>query len=74
MRFFLALCLLITLCASARAATMHHSRHVIVRPSQGDAAPGWAYAALRPPIHYDDTPSYDDPSKFGGGTALPVTR
>jgi len=26
----------------------------------------------RPPIDYDDTPSYDDPSKFGGGTALPV--
>jgi len=73
MRSFLALGLLITLCASASAATMHHSRHVIVRPSQGYADPGWAYAASRP-IHYDDTPSYDDPSKFGGGEALPVTR
>ena len=68
MRSFLALGLLITVCASASAATVHHSRHdVIVRPSQG-----WAYAAPRPPIDYDDTPNYDDPSKFGGGTALPV--
>ena len=74
MRSFLALGLLITLCASASAATMHHSRHIIVRPSQGYAGPGWAYAAPRPSIHYDDTPSYDDPSKFGGGAALPVTR
>jgi hypothetical protein len=66
--FFLGLRLglLITLCASASAATVHHSRHhVIVRPSQG-----WAYAAPRPAVHYDDTPSYNDPSKFGGGTAL----
>jgi hypothetical protein len=69
MRSFLALGLLITLCASAGAATVHHSRHqVIVRPSQG-----WAYAAPRPPVDYDDTPSYNDPSKFGGGTALPAT-
>jgi hypothetical protein len=70
MRSFLAVGLLITLCASASAATARHSRHVIVRPSQNYAVPGWAYAAVRPPVHYDDTPSYDDPSKFGGGTAL----
>jgi hypothetical protein len=68
MRSFLALGLLITLCTSASAATVHHSRHVIVRPSQG-----WAYAAPRPPVDYDDTPSYNDPSKFGGGAALPAT-
>jgi len=74
MRSFLALGLLITLRASASAATMHHSRHVIVRPSQGYAIPGWAYAAPQPPLRYDDTPSYDDPSKFGGDPALPVTR
>ena len=50
MRFFLTLGLLITLCASADAATVHHSRHhVIVRPSQG-----WAYAEPQPPIDYDD--------------------
>ena len=71
---FLALGMLITPCASASAATVHRSRHVIVHRSQGYAVPGWAYAAPRPPVHYDDTPSYDDPSKFGGGEALPVTR
>ena len=72
MRSFLALGLLITLCASASAATVHHSepRHVIVHPSRGYAVPGWAYAASRPRVYYDDAPSYDDPSKFGGGTAL----
>jgi hypothetical protein len=74
MRSFSALGLLITLCASPSAAAMHHSRHIIVRPSQGYGVPGWAYAAPRPPIHYDDTPGFDDPSKFGGDTALPVTR
>jgi hypothetical protein len=72
MRSILALGLLITLCASANAATMHHPkpRHVIVNPGRGPppgfAVPGWAYAAPRPPVHYDDTPSYNDPSKFGG--------
>ena len=64
MRSFLALGLLITLCASASAATTHHLRHVIVRSSQGYAVPGWAYAAPRP-VHYDDAPSYNDPSKSG---------
>jgi hypothetical protein len=74
MRSFLALGLLITLCASVSAAPEHHSRHhVIVPPSHGYAVPGWTYAASRPPLHYDDTPSYNDPSKFGGGTALPAT-
>jgi hypothetical protein len=60
--------MLITPCASASAATVHRSRHVIVLRSQG------YYAAPWPPVHYDDTPSYDDPSKFGGGGALLVTR
>jgi hypothetical protein len=60
----------------ARAETVHHSslRHVTVRLNQGltlgPAVSGWAYA----PIHYHDTPSYDDPSKFGGGQALPIDR
>jgi hypothetical protein len=42
MRSVLALGLLITLCASANAATVHHSkpRHVIVRPSQGPPSTG----------------------------------
>jgi hypothetical protein len=70
MRSFLALGLLITLCASAaNAATLHHARHhVFVGPSLG-----WAYAAPRSPVHYDDTPSYNDPSKWGGSAALPAT-
>jgi hypothetical protein len=72
MRSFLASGLLITLYASASAATMHHSRHVILRASQGHAVLGSAYAAPRPPIHYEDNPGYDDPSKFGGDAALPV--
>jgi hypothetical protein len=78
MRSFLALSLLMILCASASAATVHHTiprHHVIVRPSQGFpgyAVPGSAYAALPPTVHYDDTPSYNDPSKFGGPTALPI--
>jgi len=55
MRSFLALGLLITLCSSAAAATMRHSRHVIVRPSQSYTTLGSAHAAPRPPIHYDDT-------------------
>jgi hypothetical protein len=50
MRSVLAVGLLITLCASANAATVHRSKppavhlrmrqHVIVRPSQGVTAPG----------------------------------
>jgi hypothetical protein len=69
MRCFLAIGLLITLCASASAATVHYARdHVIVHSSEA-----WAYAAPRPPVHYDDTPSYNDPSKYGGSAALPAT-
>jgi hypothetical protein len=72
MRNFLALSLLIILGASANAATLHHHNarhHVIVRPglsSSFAAVPGWAYARPASPIQYDDTPSYNDPSKFGG--------
>jgi hypothetical protein len=55
MRSVLALVLLITLCASANAATVHHSepRHNIVRPSQnaitpkGIAVPGWTDGQTR---------------------------
>jgi hypothetical protein len=63
MRFVLALSLLVGLCASAHAATVHHSksRQVIVRHSQG-VTPRFVV----PPARYDDTPSYNDPSKFGG--------
>ena len=62
MRSVLALGLLITLCASADAATVHHSklRHVIVRHSQG-VDPRF------PPVLQDQTPSYSAPSKFERG-------
>jgi hypothetical protein len=59
MRSVLALGLLITLCASASAATVHHvtvhrSRwhpHVIVRPSQDEVVPpGWYKFPGYPPI------------------------
>jgi hypothetical protein len=70
MRSLLALGLLITLCAYTSAASAQHSRHpLIVSPGQG-----WSYAAPRPSVDNDAAPSYDDPSKFGGDAALPVTR
>jgi hypothetical protein len=80
MRFVFALGISIAFCASANAAARgHHAkpRHVIVRPSQvvipryaipadarierDDSVPG----GLR--TTHDDPPSYNDPSKFGGG-------
>ena len=62
MRSILALSLLITLCGSANAATVHHAhrRHAIVRPNQGmiasDPASGFAYAPPGPPINYRSAP------------------
>ena len=69
MRSILALSLLITLCGSANAATVHHAhlRHAIVRPNQGmiasDPASGFAYAPPGPPIHYRAAPynEYNEP-------------
>jgi hypothetical protein len=72
MRNFLALSLLITLGASADAATLHHyhtRHHVIVRPdlnSSFAALPGRAFARQAAPVQFDDTPSYNDASKLGG--------
>jgi hypothetical protein len=76
MRSVLAFGLSIALSASAEAATMHHHRtrhHVIISPNVASsyaAVPGWESAPPR--TRYNDTPSYDDPSRFGGGEALPV--
>ena len=59
MRSILTLSLLITLCGSANAATVHHAhrRHVL---NQGmiasDPASGFAYAPSGPPIHYQAAP------------------
>ena len=64
MRSILALSLLITLCGSVNAATVHHRRHVL---SQGmiasDPASGFAYAPPGPPIHYRAAPynDYNEP-------------
>ena len=58
MRSILALSLLVTLCASANAATVHHAhrRHAI--PNQGmiasDPASGFAYAPPGRPAPYND--------------------
>jgi hypothetical protein len=78
MRFVLALGLLIALCASANAAARgHHAqpRHGIIRPSRAvipsNVTPGGVYRDDSVPggfrTYHDDPPSYDDPSKFGGG-------
>jgi hypothetical protein len=74
----LPLGLSMTLSASVNAATPHHhrTRHHVVIPagvaSSFAAVPGWTYAPPPPAVHYDDTPSYNDPSKYGGSAALPI--
>ncbi|MBV9559442.1 MAG: hypothetical protein JOY90_03120 [Bradyrhizobium sp.] len=78
MRFIFATGILIALCASAAAATAHHARSRVAHhgmfhsrqdPSGAWArfpAPGWPYQRPARPDRFDDTPSYDDPSKRGG--------
>jgi hypothetical protein len=65
MRAVWALGLLIALCGSANAAKVQHHkpRHVVVHPG---ARPGQIVDPRFPPVLEDQTPSYDDPSKFGG--------
>jgi hypothetical protein len=79
MRYFLALGLLTISCVAASAAPVHHSRHVVIHHSHHGlnyAAPDWlgAYAGPRPQVPYNDAPSYNDPSKFGGDEALPIRQ
>jgi hypothetical protein len=62
--------------AFAAGHDAHHYtlNHVFISSrvaSSFDAVPGWVEPP-RPSIRYDDVPSYNDPSKFGGGAALPV--
>ena len=64
MRFILAIGLSLALCAPVSATKnkkVHHAkpRHVIVRPVQ-------PIDPRFPPVLQDQTPSYNDPSKFGG--------
>ena len=73
MRAVLALGLLIALCGSANAERVHHSkpRHVIYGPSQDVGLrfvrPSQSVDPRFPPVLQDQTPSYNDPSKLGGG-------
>lgn len=74
MRIILTVGFLISLTAFASAAPVHnaHFRHRVVAHhgqavSLDDfAVPREAYAGPRPQTYYNDTPSYNDPSKFGG--------
>src|SRR5207253_2364217 len=62
MRAVLALSFLIAFCATAEAAKVYHAkppRHVILRSSPVDPR--------FPPVLQDQTPSYNDPSRYGGG-------
>ena len=63
MRSILALSLLITLCGSANAATVHHSH----RRHASDPASGFAYAPPGPPIHYRAAP-YNDYEPYYGAS------
>jgi hypothetical protein len=61
MRYILALGLLITLSASADAATAHHRRHAVVDSTQGftpAVRSGFAYAPGGPAAPYND---YNEP-------------
>lgn len=80
MRYALAFCLLIALCAPGDAATRAHhakSRYVIVRPNQAAVDPAYVtpngvrvYRDDSVPggfrTDYDPPVSYNDPSKYGG--------
>jgi hypothetical protein len=63
MRALLALGLLITLCASTSAATVHHTHHAVSIPSS--VANSFAAIPGVPTISYTP-PAYDDASKVGG--------
>jgi hypothetical protein len=73
MRFVLALGLLAALCTAADAARVHHAypRHVFGRPAQAAGPrlvrPRQSPNPNDPPVLEDQTPAYDDPSKFGSG-------
>jgi hypothetical protein len=80
MRSVLALSLLITLCASANAATVRHAhRHAVAHPNQGllvGPASGWGYAppagsraqyAPGPVYNDQPDPTVDSPYKNWGG-------
>jgi len=69
MRSVLALALLISLCAPALAAPVHHAprhRHVVIRPAEdAPVPPGWYKFPGWPPIPPSENRNLD-PSNFGG--------
>jgi len=73
MRFVLASGLVMAMCATVDAATVHlgHPRyHAIVRHAYGMVPPfvvrpNQGFDPRFPPVIQDQTPSYDDPSKLG---------
>jgi hypothetical protein len=74
MRYILALGLLITLSASADAATAHHRRHAVASPNQvytPGVRSGFAYVPAEPMVHdqFESTrPSiYDNKYQGWGG-------
>lgn len=71
MRSFLALSLLITLCGSANAATVHHAHRTHIHLNQGtygsDPASGFAYVPAGPGIHDGPAPS-DDYGPYPGAS------
>ena len=62
---------LLTSFTSASAAKEHHHRprHAVLRHAYNYDPPGFLAAprVVVPPIIEDQTPSYNDPSKWGGG-------
>jgi hypothetical protein len=69
---FAAAAVLSVLTATPVAFAKEH-QHVRRAPQYVNIAiPRLSYAALRPLVSRDATPSLNDPSKFGGPTALAV--
>jgi len=63
MRSLLALSLLISLCASANAATVRHAHRHAAHPTQGlimSPASGWGSAPSGPRAQYAPGPVYND--------------
>jgi hypothetical protein len=74
MRSVLALGLLITLCGSADAATVHHVHTHHHHHVTSGFADSFAYEPARPPVQ-DYVPETRSPATFpGGATVLPDPR
>jgi hypothetical protein len=70
MRSIIALGLLVALCTSAGAATVHHFRtrhHITIQPSQGTCVPPACYKFPGYPPLPPEAIRTHDPSTFGGG-------